>query len=189
MEVNTITDYDNVVKWSYTLARKWAIEFLLEKGINSSRKFDKYKREKKYLPKSFPREPNNYFNRRDTWKGWDDFFGNPSRKKNYLTYNQAKSVVRKNNIMTSRQFRTWKKRPLNIPSTPESQYEEWTSWGDFTGVDNGGKLKNAKLKEQDVRIIKHQMSLGVAGAVLAKMFKVSEMQISRIKSGENWGNI
>ena len=31
--------------------------------------------------------------------------------------------------------------------------------------------------------------MGISGAVLAKTFKVSEMQISRIKHGENWNDI
>ncbi len=46
-----------------------------------------------------------------------------------------------------------------------------------------------KLNIADVRIIKHQLNMGVPGAVLARTFKVSEMQISRIKRGENWNDI
>jgi hypothetical protein len=31
--------------------------------------------------------------------------------------------------------------------------------------------------------------MGISGAILAKTFRVSEMQISRIKRGENWNEI
>ena len=31
--------------------------------------------------------------------------------------------------------------------------------------------------------------MGIPGAILARTFKVSEMQISRIKRGENWNEI
>jgi hypothetical protein len=33
------------------------------------------------------------------------------------------------------------------------------------------------------------LNMGIPGAVLARTFKVSEMQISRIKHGENWNDI
>ena len=45
-----ISDWDNVLKWSYTLARKYAIENLVPLGVTSARKFDAYKRAKKPLP-------------------------------------------------------------------------------------------------------------------------------------------
>jgi len=33
------------------------------------------------------------------------------------------------------------------------------------------------------------LALGVSGAILARTFGVSEMQISRIKNGENWAKV
>jgi hypothetical protein len=50
-------------------------------------------------------------------------------------------------------------------------------------------IKTSKLKEQDVKHIKTMLSRGVTQNVIAKLFKVSEMQITRIKRGENWGHV
>jgi hypothetical protein len=44
----------------------------------------------------------------------------------------------------------------------------------------------SKLKENDVRHIKTMLRKGITQHVIAKLFKVSEMQITRIKRGENW---
>ena len=78
-----------------------------------------------------------------------------------------------------------------MPARPEYFYTEWQGWSDFLGEKYSKPIVKGycKLKESDVRIIKHQLNMGVSGAVLARTFKVSEMQISRIKSGENWSDI
>lgn len=188
-------DYDKVLKWSYPLARKWAIDHLVPQGVTSARKFEAYKRSGQPLPPKYPRIPDEYFIRRGSWKGWKDFLGNPesSNKKSFLPFRDAARIAREHNICNSTEYREWKKRPYNMPARPELQYkEEWNGWGDFLGsrykkVDNS--ITYSKLKEPDVRIIKHQLKLGVPGAYLAKTFGVSEMQISRIKSGENWAHI
>lgn len=200
MEVATETtqeaiDYDKVLKWSYTLARKWAIDYLVPQGVTSARKFETYKRNKQPLPLKFPRIPDEYFIRRGSWKGWKDFLGNPesSKKKSFVNYKDASRIARAEKIRNSTEYREWGKRPYNLPARPELQYkEEWKGWSDFLGarykkIDNS--ITYSKLQESDVRIIKHQLKLGVSGAYLAKTFRVSEMQISRIKSGENWGHI
>ncbi len=48
---------------------------------------------------------------------------------------------------------------------------------------------NTKLTEKQVMILKKRMNEGVSLADLAKRNKVSVMQLSRIKSGENWGKV
>jgi hypothetical protein len=48
------------------------------------------------------------------------------------------------------------------------------------------KPNNAKLTLEDVKLIKKQIAEGKALYQIAKSFGVSDMQISRIKSGENW---
>lgn len=47
---------------------------------------------------------------------------------------------------------------------------------------------NSKLNSEDVKHIKKQIRKGVPLNKIAYLFCVSEMQISRIKTGENWGN-
>lgn len=186
-----VTDYDAILKWSYNLAREWVINNLVPKGVISARKFDKYKAEGHYLPRHFPRIPDEFFKRKDSWKGWRDFLGYPDQSRKYLTYKQASIVVRDHGICNSQRFKAWKDRPRNIPARPEYFYEEWTSWNNFLGdAYEVPKPRNfCKLNASDVRIIKHQLNMGVSGSVLAKNFGVSEMQISRIRHGENWDDI
>jgi len=191
--VFAVDDFDNIIQWSYSLARTWAIENLVEQGVTSARKFDQYKKAKKYLPKHFPKIPDEYFIRRESWKGWKHFLGNPktNNKKSFVNYEVASKISVENNIRNSVDYRNWKKRPDNLPARPELQYKEWSSWESFLGnsYKQDSPKHNSKLKESDVRIIKHQLKMGIAGSVLAKAFNVSEMQISRIKSGENWSNV
>ena len=47
----------------------------------------------------------------------------------------------------------------------------------------------SKINEKQARVIKHALSIGAKGRTLAKLFKVSESLISRIKSGKNWARI
>lgn len=189
-----IDNYDNVLKWSYTLAQKWAIDNLVPAGVISSRKFDAYKKAKRYLPKHFPKRPDDYFRTRGTWKGWPDFLGNPeyNLKKNYFDYDTAARITQKAAIKNSKDFKNWNKRPIKIPARPDQYYKEnWENWKAFLGNNYFvPKPRNySKLNESDVKIIKHQLSIGVPGAALAKHFGVSEMQISRIKRNENWSDI
>jgi hypothetical protein len=47
----------------------------------------------------------------------------------------------------------------------------------------------SKLKVKDVEKIKSMLQRGIKQNVIAKLFCVSEMQITRIKRGENWGTV
>lgn len=188
-----VSDWDNVVRWSYNLAKKYAMEKLVPQGVTSARKFDTYKRNLKPLPKRFPRIPDEYFTRKGTWKGWRDFLGNPNQKRSrhYLSFKDAARVAREAEIKNSKEYLQWKERPSNLPARPEYFFAEWNGWKDFLGSSYQAPDPRhyTKLSVSDVRIIKHQLNMGVSGAVLARTFKVSEMQISRIKRGENWNDI
>ncbi|NJM16827.1 MAG: hypothetical protein HC896_16955 [Bacteroidales bacterium] len=48
---------------------------------------------------------------------------------------------------------------------------------------------NSRLKEEDVILLKSMLQRGVVQAKIAKMFCISEMQVTRIKRGENWGHV
>jgi hypothetical protein len=50
-------------------------------------------------------------------------------------------------------------------------------------------INNSKLKEADIVLLKSMLKRGVVQAKIAKMFCISEMQVTRIKRGENWGHI
>jgi len=49
--------------------------------------------------------------------------------------------------------------------------------------------RNAKLKPEDVKLLKSMLKRGVKQNVIAKLFAISEMQVTRIKRNENWGAI
>ncbi len=53
----------------------------------------------------------------------------------------------------------------------------------------GKVVTYSKLKLEEVALIKSMLERGVKQKLIAKMFCVSEMQITRIKRGENWGEI
>lgn len=188
-----IDSYDDILKWSYNLASTWIKENLVPKGINSVRKFNAYKKEGGYLPLHFPRRPDDYFRSKGIWKGWRDFFGNSehNRRKFYHSYVEACNIVRRHNIKNSSAYKQWKNRPANLPSRPEYYYAEWKGWEAFLGdsYKKPNPRRFSKLTENEVRIIKHQLSMGVSGAVLARSFGVSEMQICRIRKGENWSEL
>jgi hypothetical protein len=186
-----VDSYDKILRWSYNLARIWVQEHLIVLGVTSSRKFDAYKRNGNYLPKYFPRKPDEYFKNKGVWKGWPDFLGKPSNfiERSYVEYHAASAFCRENKIKNSIEYRNWKNRPDNLPARPDQYYKkQWHSWKSFLGNSYEIPMRklSSKLSLADVRIIKHQLKLGVQGAVLAKTFGVSEMQISRIKKGENW---
>jgi len=54
-----VGDWDNVLKWSYGLARKYVVDNLVPLGVTSARKFDAYKRTKKAIAQKFPGFPMN----------------------------------------------------------------------------------------------------------------------------------
>lgn len=50
-------------------------------------------------------------------------------------------------------------------------------------------MNNSKLKESDIMLLKSMLERGVVQSKIAKMFCISEMQVTRIKRGENWGHV
>lgn len=50
-------------------------------------------------------------------------------------------------------------------------------------------ITRAKLKAKDVLEIKKLLLKNVSNVIISKMFLVSEMQVTRIKRGENWGHV
>ena len=189
-----IDSFDNIRRWSYSLAKKWIKQHLIPKGVNSARKFELYKRQKNKLPKHFPKRPDDYFKKQDAWKGWDDFFDKTGTQPelSYFNYEVASTTCRNYGIRNSIEYRKWNNRPYRLPSRPDQFYKaEWKGWREFLGENYSVSERQifSKLNESDVRIIKHQLKMGVSGTILAKSFGVSEMQISRIRKGVNWSEV
>lgn len=59
----------------------------------------------------------------------------------------------------------------------------------FTGKIPPDERHHAKLNPQNVVQIKTMLLRGTPQSKIAKMFCISEMQVTRIKRGENWGDI
>ncbi len=50
-------------------------------------------------------------------------------------------------------------------------------------------LTKNKISEKDVALLKSMLERGIRQSVIAKLFGISEMQVTRIKRGENWGHV
>lgn len=74
---------------------------------------------------------------------------------------------------------------------------KWTTKDEvFANVRKRNKLSgkrkkpvNTKLTENDVAVLKAMSNKGVTNVEIAKLFCISEMQVTRIKRGENWGHV
>jgi len=51
------------------------------------------------------------------------------------------------------------------------------------------KPTNTKLKESDIALLKSMILSGIPNFRIAKLFCISDMQVTRIKRGENWGYV
>ena len=61
-------------------------------------------------------------------------------KKRYTfrSFKEAKKFVQALGIKTEEEWRQWVKtdrRPVDIPSSPRTLYNEWKGWGDFVGTE------------------------------------------------------
>ena len=54
---------------------------------------------------------------------------------------------------------------------------------------NKGIVRYSKLKPDDVKVLKSMLEKGVRQNLIARLFCISEMQVTRIKRGENWANV
>jgi hypothetical protein len=54
---------------------------------------------------------------------------------------------------------------------------------------DGRSVTNSKLRTEDILLLKKMLKNGVKQNVIAKLFAISEMQVTRIKRSENWSHI
>lgn len=54
---------------------------------------------------------------------------------------------------------------------------------------DGKSVTNSKLRAEDILLLKKMLKNGVRQNVIAKLFAISEMQVTRIKRSENWSHI
>ena len=87
-------------------------------------------------------------------------------------------------------------KDLNYKNNQVSNLEWTTKDKVFQNVRTRNKLSgkrrkpvNTKLKEKDVALLKSLLLRGVSQVEIARLFAISEMQVTRIKRGENWGHV
>jgi hypothetical protein len=54
---------------------------------------------------------------------------------------------------------------------------------------SGRTVTNSKLKPEDIVLLKTMLNKGIKQNVIARLFAISEMQVTRIKRNENWSHI
>ena len=89
-----------------------------------------------------PKNPEKIY-KNSGWINWGDWLGTgmqSTKKRNYLSFEEAKIEVKKLNFKSSVGWREFvsKNPDLNLPAIPYKVYKNsgWKSWGDFLGTGN-----------------------------------------------------
>lgn len=98
-------------------------------------------------PHNIPKTPNIIY--KDEWISWSDWVGNEemySNKEEFLSFNDAKEVLKSLSIKSYKEWRTLSRKilkELKIPKSPDKFYkDEWTNWIDFLSSD---RLSNFRI--------------------------------------------
>lgn len=122
--------------WSFEKSR----EYVHNLGLQSGTDWEKYcKSDKK--SEHIPTVPRSIYKNKG-WISMDDWLGHgkvSNSHKNFLTYKEARSIVRKLKLSGGAEWRKYSKldsKQENIPSSPEKVYKNkgWISWGDWLGT-------------------------------------------------------
>ena len=114
--------------------------FIQSQGIKTITEFNEWKKAGK-RPKDFPSHPDQIY--QDKWTSWGDFLGTgniSNKKRDWMSFNQAKALMQNLGIKTNTEFNEWSKseqRPKDFPSNPRRAYKnEWVSWKNFFGTES-----------------------------------------------------
>ena len=111
------------------------------------------------LNPQIPHSPSNYYKHKG-WISWEDWLGyKPVRRKkdhNYLSYDEAKNLIRKLKITSTSKFQKFSKLnkiPNGIPKKPRRYYLDkgWISMGDFLGTGRIADQKREYLSFKEAR--------------------------------------
>ena len=92
---------------------------------------------------------------------------------------------KENNAVTNLSWATQEDLDERLKKHPKMILREFTKQFE----DQIPQVKASKLTEMEVLHIKKRLKKGDSLKRLAKQFRVSDMQIHRIKTGENWGHV
>jgi superfamily II DNA or RNA helicase len=115
-----------------------AREFVRELKLNNQKQWQTFAKSGE-KPIDIPSSPEKAY--KTDWKGYGDWLGTSivsNRQKEFLTYEQARDIIRKLKFQSAKEFRKYlnsDRKPLNIPSSPERTYKNtgWVNWSDFLG--------------------------------------------------------
>ncbi len=76
--------------------------------------------------------------------------------KRWLPFEEAREIVRKEGLTGKKEWQQWCRdgqRTPSIPSAPDQTYsdEEWQSWPDWLGFDEGKPLKGTFMEFEEAR--------------------------------------
>jgi hypothetical protein len=109
-----------------------AVEIVREKKFKGMKYYKSWRERTQYKIPSAPKEVYTEF------ISWNKYLGHaiiPNYKKVFISYEEASKTVRMANIKSSEEYRKWKQKPFNIPSSPVKTYKNkgWQGWDDFLG--------------------------------------------------------
>ena len=112
-----------------------AREFVRALGLVSGSKWREYCNSGN-KPNNIPSSPR--FVYKDKWISMGDWLGTDTiapQNMKFLSFKDARKIVRTLGIKTSRDWREYKLRPKNIPYKPQVKYKNngWKGWPDFLG--------------------------------------------------------
>ena len=156
---------DKWISWNAFLGieeKEWmsfeeAKTFIQNQGITTSTEFEKWSKSGK-RPRNFPSRPDRTY--KDKWTSWNEFLG--TKKKEWMSFEEAKSFIQNQGITTSTEFEKWsrsEKRPKNVPRNPRGTYsEEWKGWNDFLGIEEKEwmSFEEAKAFIQTMKFTSHR---------------------------------
>ena len=122
---NELRGSSNELRGSSFLLFEEAQELVKKQVFKSQKEFYKWEAR----PKNFPSAPHKMY-KDEGWTSWKDFLGNE-----YLSFEEAQELVKKQVFKSSTEFSKWEARPKNFPADPWRMYKDegWTSWKEFLG--------------------------------------------------------
>jgi hypothetical protein len=95
-----------------------------------------FKRIIKTLNPMVPSAPDEYYKKLNTWISWIDFLSSKNfnhKNKNFLTYEEAKLILKPLNLKSALEYKNFiKKSDFIFPFNPNRFYKNtWISWSDF----------------------------------------------------------
>lgn len=151
-----------------------AKNYVRELGIKNANEWRKYSKSGT-KPIDIPTTPNLVY-KNNGWVDWADFLGTENKyKREFLTYEEAKKLLKEQKIDTSKKYREAFKKGLikdKLPNSPHLIYKKyWTTWGDFFGTGKTSKIEFMSFEEAKKFIQKENIKSNKEWRVFCKSSK------------------